>query len=601
MRKYKVSIATLLVVAWLLMSAVASSLADETLEGRYKLSLLVYGQDEFLVLDFKPEASDLQIDVVDAQKFLGPSPKATDIAWQDGQLEFTIDTPAMKSNFAGNLITEGDQAGQILGTYNFRDTDYPARLERTEAEKVAELTRSPLTVELATARREDDAQAKVEKLKELLEKYSGPSLHLVYTELLRAASDAEFTSDEVADYVKAWLDNAALYGDRWLTQSRAKALAALDGQKAYADLSVKLAKEADSATTDETPTDQQAAIVAALARAAELAGDEQLAAEAIARSEKLETQLDEEYLASVPPFEPAPFEGRASSEHDRALLLELFTGAQCPPCVAADVAFDAVLESYQPSEVVALQYHLHIPGPDPLTSEASNKRQAYYGVRGTPSTYFNGEDLAGGGGGMSGAEGKYAMYRSIINDRLNEAANAKIDLQVTRSGEKLIINVSAQVDEAALEAEPAADDAPAEEDAAEEEEKSNPEDGQEADDGDEAEDKAPQLRLRLALTEESIRYVGGNDLRFHHHVVREMPGGVEGKELVAGQAQEELTIDLAELRASQEKYLADYAETRSFPNPLPAIDLANLSVVAFVQNDATKEVLQAVSVAVEGD
>lgn len=600
MRKYMVSIAALLTIAWMLLPAAAFSMADETLEGRYKLTLLVYGEDEFLVLDFKPEDSDLQIDVVDAQRFLGPSPKATDISWKDGELKFTIDSPAMKSDFVGHLVTEGDQAGQVLGTYKFRDSDYPARLEKTEAEKVGELTRSQLSTDLVTARRESEAHAKVEKLKELLEKHSGPSLHLVYTELLRAASDVEFAAEEVDQMVATWLEDAAKYGDRWLTQARTKALSALDGQEAYADLSLKLAQDSDASITSETPTDQQAVIVAALAKAAELAGNEKLASEARARSEKLEAKLDEEYLASVPPFEPAEFEGRASSEHDRAVLLELFTGAQCPPCVAADVAFDAILETYQPSEVVALQYHLHIPGPDPLTSEASTERQAYYGVRGTPSTYFNGEDLAGGGGGMSGAEGKYAMYRSIINDRLDETANAKIDLQVTRSGEKLIVNVSAQVDEAALATEPASDEAK-EADEAAEEEKEVADENSDEEEAAQDKSKAPQLRLRLALTEEIIRYVGGNNLRFHHHVVREMPGGVEGKELVAGQTQEELTIDLAELKASQEKYLEDYAETRSFPNPLPPIDLANLSVVAFVQNDTTKEVLQAVSVAVDDE
>jgi len=35
-------------------------------------------------------------------------------------------------------------------------------------------------------------------------------------------------------------------------------------------------------------------------------------------------------------------------------------------------------------------------------------------------------------------------------------------------------------------------------------------------------------RLRLVLVEESIRYVGGNKLRFHHQVVRALPGGVKG-------------------------------------------------------------------------
>ena len=50
------------------------------------------------------------------------------------------------------------------------------------------------------------------------------------------------------------------------------------------------------------------------------------------------------------------------------VLVELFTGAECPPCVAADLAFDALGKTYKPTDVVLLEYHLHIPGPDALTN-----------------------------------------------------------------------------------------------------------------------------------------------------------------------------------------------------------------------------------------
>lgn len=588
MRQFTSSVMILLVIALYDQIQSAAAWAEDSLDGRYKVTLLVFGEDEFLLLDIKPEDSSLLIEVVDAQQFIGPSPEIKDIQWEDGQLAFTVESPAMKNTFEGRMVTEGEDAGKVLGIYRFRDTDYPASLEKTDEEKVAQLSRSALTVELAKARREEHTPAKVEALQRLLDEFSGPSLHLIYTELLRAATDAEFTAEQVSEYVETWLKDAERFGERWLTQCRSKALRALDGQKAYADLSLQLAKVADASITPETPTDQQAAIVALLARAAELAGDRELAASASLRSEELEAKLDEEYLAAVPPFEPAPFAGRGPTEEDRVVLLELFTGAQCPPCVAADVAFDAVLESYDPSEVVALQYHLHIPGPDPLTSEDSNARQAYYGVRGTPSTYFNGEDLAGGGGSMSGAEGKYAMFRSIINERIAGEAQAEIDLQVTRSGNRLMVNVAAEADEP--ENSDDSEEADSEEDDADDSESENV-----------AKDNEPQLRLRLALTEESIRYVGGNNLRFHHHVVRAMPGGVEGKELVAGQAQMELTIDLDELRSKQEEYLEEYAQTRDFPKALPPIDLTNLSLVAFVQNDTTKEVLHAVAVEIEDE
>ena len=50
----------------------------------------------------------------------------------------------------------------------------------------------------------------------------------------------------------------------------------------------------------------------------------------------------------VPFIAVKPFAGR-KGKSDRAVLVELFTGAQCPPCVAADMAFDALPQTYKPT------------------------------------------------------------------------------------------------------------------------------------------------------------------------------------------------------------------------------------------------------------
>ncbi|HVC95240.1 MAG TPA: hypothetical protein VND64_16210, partial [Pirellulales bacterium] len=311
--------------------------------------------------------------------------------------------------------------------------------------------------------------------------------------------------------------------------------------------------------------DQQAAVTQALASAATLAGKKDLAAKAEAEMAVLDEKLDEEYHAKVPPFKPEPFAGREDPENDRVVLFELFTGAQCPPCVAADVAFDALLATYQPTELVTMQYHLHIPGPDPLTNPDSESRSGYYSLRGTPSTYFNGVAAAGGGGGMPQSKGKYDEFRQEIDKQLASAKSAKIELQLTRSGDTILVSATAQA---------GADD-------------------EAKDDGE------SKLRLRVALTEEAIRYVGGNQLRFHHHVVRGFPGGVEGKALAAGEGKVELTIDLDEVREGLNTYLDDFAKGgRGFPAAMPKIDFKGLAVVAFVQDDADKRVLHAVQASV---
>jgi hypothetical protein len=224
--------------------------------------------------------------------------------------------------------------------------------------------------------------------------------------------------------------------------------------------------------------------------------------------------------------------------------------------------------------VISLQYHLHIPGPDPLTNADSVERSKYYGddLTGTPTTIFNGKALAGGGGPMGRAKTKYDEYRELIDTMLEARKKADIDLKAERKGDVVTINATAKVADAAK-----GDDA--------------------AKPKDENHEKSPSLKLRFVLVEESIRYVGGNRLRFHHHVVRALPGGAEGKELKDGEGKAEATVNLAELRQGLETYLSDYAKDKApFPNPLPPIKFENLSVVAFVQDDSDHSVLHAVVV-----
>jgi len=228
-----------------------------------------------------------------------------------------------------------------------------------------------------------------------------------------------------------------------------------------------------------------------------------------------------------------------------------------------------LLQTYKPADFIGLQYHLHIPGPDPLTNRDSLARQQYYGseIGGTPSTFFNGRSEAGGGGAMGNSQGKYTEYRAIIDKTLENSKGAKIALSATRAGDQIKIVASAEL-------------TPSGEKSKEEKEK-------------------PKRMLRLALTEESIRYVGGNKLRFHHHVVRAFPGGASGKELAGGAGKVEVTLDLTEWKRGQETYLSDFAKSNAFPNPLPEIKLDELAVVAFVQDDDNKSILHAVSVPVK--
>jgi hypothetical protein len=447
---------------------------------------------------------------------------------------------------------------KALGTIKIQNTVYPARLEKTDADTVSRgdpQANAAARTKYITARRERDPKAKLATLQEILKEDKGiGTAGQVYPEALEAAAAAGLGEGQVRELVDAYLAAAKPYGAAYLGEARVKAASALSDAKNYATIAIDLAQTADKELPETASTEQKVAVVTALASAAKLAGNTDLASAAQGRLDKLNAMLDKEYEEKVPPFKPATFEGRKTQDANRLVLMELFTGAECPPCVAADVAFDGLIRTYKPTDVVLLQYHLHIPGPDPLTNADTVARARYYpDLRGTPSTFFDGKSQAGGGGGMANAEAKYGQYREIIDPALETKAGATIDLQARRDGDAIKVTASAKADS-----------------------------------------KSDQLRLRLALVEDSIRYTGGNGLRFHHKVVRAMPGGVEGQTLTGGAGKVDTVVDLAQVRKGLEAYLAEFQNTSgSFPHPLPPIDLKGLSIVAFVQDDATKNVLQA--------
>ena len=509
--------------------------------------------------------------------------KADQVTIKGDSLTVFLEGPSGSNRFRGSLVHDGPDAGKVLGTFTFRGETYPARLERTESPRLAEMKPSPLIQEFFAAAQDRDPKSKVQKLRESVKKHEGsPTNYLFYAELLATAEAAGLGADEVAGLTGAWLKEAAPYGESWVKEVRQKALKALSGSKAHAGLTLELAQQVDKELDDSASLEQKAAVAGILARAAKLAGKADLAAEAEARAAKLESSLDEEYHKKVPPFHPEGYKGRKDAKADKVVLMELFTGAQCPPCVAADVAFDALLKAYKPTELVGLQYHLHIPGPDPLTNKDTQARQQYYGdeISGTPSTFFNGHSQAGGGGPMQASEQKFQEYRGIIDTQLEAAREAQVEVSATRQGDQIEITAQATVTRKPESAEGGNG----------KEESKKPAD---------AKSGGFKPRLRLALTEESIRYVGSNKLRYHHHVVRDLPGGPEGKDLSSGSGQLTVKLNLADLRRDIEEYLSGYAKIRPFPNALPEVSLKDLSVVAFVQDDADKSILHAVSVPVK--
>ena len=103
------------------------------------------------------------------------------------------------------------------------------------------------------------------------------------------------------------------------------------------------------------------------------------------------------------------------------------------------------------------------------------------------------------------------------------------------------------------------------------------------------------------LAEDEVRYMGSNGLRFHPMVVRAMVGERgEGWAIKTGQASSfEQTFELQKLSAATKEYLEDYELNGRTFNPTfdekkHEIAWNGLSLVAFVQDRKTKQILQTV-------
>lgn len=387
----------------------------------------------------------------------------------------------------------------------------------------------------------------------------GPQLFGAAQEVLAKAGAKKVPLDEVRAIVDRVNKAATNYGPRWERETALRLVDVLAAQPGLSEVAVAQAKRAERLLTDDDDAATRMKVLGAVADALTKAGKADEAKPYQAQIAKLEARDYAEYAKTLP-FKVEPFAGR-KGKSDRTVLVELFTGAECPPCVAVDLAFDGLLKTFKPTDVVLLQYHIHVPGPDPLTSPDGMKRvEEFYvdQIRGAPTVFISGKLGPAGGGPAAAAEKKYAAIREQISGELEKPAGVKLGLTVGK-GEKGGYTAKATVSD--------------------------------------LETPGEKMMLRFALAEERARYTGGNGIRYHHMVVRSMPGGVKGFPLTKKTTEQTVTFDPEELRKELTKYLDDFARNEEpFPRPDRPLALKNLKLIAFVQNDATKEVLHAIQV-----
>lgn len=189
--------------------------------------------------------------------------------------------------------------------------------------------------------------------------------------------------------------------------------------------------------------------------------------------------------------------------------------------------------------------------------------------------------------------------RPIVDKRLEVKPGADFDVKARRIGDKVEVSVKVARIGKATSAGPAAKTA----------KPGTPADpGKTADAGKPA-DPGRKLRLQVALVEEMVHYTGENGVRFHPMVVRSLAGSGKdglGFPLPAGKAAKIVhAFDIAAAVADAKAHLDDMEGGSSkrfgkfsFIERKNGIDPAHLRIVVFVQDEKTREVLQAESLAV---
>ena len=282
--------------------------------------------------------------------------------------------------------------------------------------------------------------------------------------------------------------------------------------------------------------------------------------EAVARlnGSKDVKEMIQQKKESLVDFEPGHFNGKSNGN---VVLAELFTGAECGPCQSADFAFDKLAEYYPRSVLAILEYHVHIPGPDPMTTDETFDRYSSYGNTGTPAAYFEGGDRLVGGGPKYVGKNRFEVYKYAIEKHLSSHSSISLKASAVTHGDAVAVEI-------------AVGRIP----------------------------KGPSLDLHTALVERSIDYTGSNGVSKHLFVVRDLADGAQGMKLTKrGAATYKKEFNIDEIDAERKAYLDNPVGHRSWrlktgthwKGRPETLNPSNLAVVVWIQNPKTMEVMQA--------
>src|ERR1035437_1389113 len=246
---------------------------------------------------------------------------------------------------------------------------------------------------------------------------------------------------------------------------------------------------------------------------------------------------------------------------EKVLLAELFTGAECGPCQGADVAFDELSEYFPRNSLAILEYHVNIPGPDPMTNPDTYSRYIYYGgTSGTPTAIFEGKEIITGGGPRYLAANRFNLYKYALSKYENQKPEVIISGKAVKKGSDINVNFSLK-----------------------------------------GKTKDQKDVLHIALVEKSIDYTGSNTIDKHKFVVRNLLENESGTPITSDKISK--TFDLTKIEEGLKSYLDNPSKHPSWRNSFgpptwkartDKLNRNNLAVVAWIQNPDTREIINSV-------
>jgi tetratricopeptide (TPR) repeat protein len=275
------------------------------------------------------------------------------------------------------------------------------------------------------------------------------------------------------------------------------------------------------------------------------------------KEEDLKNMIDKKQKASTT-FETEKY---ASKSKGKVLLAELFTGAECGPCQSADVAFDELSEYFPRNTLAILEYHVNIPGPDPMTNPNTFSRYMYYGGNfGTPTAILEGKEVVTGGGPKYLAANRFNLYKYALSKYENQKPEVIISGKAVKEGNNINLKLNLK-----------------------------------------GKTKDQKCVLHIALVEKSVNYIGSNTIDKHRFVVRNLLDNESGTTISSNKISK--SFDLNKIEDGLKNYLDDPTKQpswrQSFGPPswkarTDKLNRDNLALVAWIQHPITREIINSV-------